>query len=85
VTKEVKLIKQLLKGEKVFMRATPSNTYNDPPDLISATWAIDFWVVDRNTPVFLPILSSLVSSLKPNLVTTKLEKNPETWPTTVKL
>jgi hypothetical protein len=34
VTKELKLIKQLPKGEKVFMRTTPTGTY-DPPDIIT--------------------------------------------------
>ncbi len=33
VTKELKLIKQLPKGEKLFMRTTPTSTY-DPPGLI---------------------------------------------------
>jgi len=33
VTKELKLIKRLPKGEKVFMRTTPTGTY-EPPILL---------------------------------------------------
>jgi hypothetical protein len=33
ITKESKLIKRLPKGEKVFMRATPTGTY-EPPILL---------------------------------------------------
>ncbi len=41
VTKELKLIKRLPKGENVFMRTTPTSTY-DPPDIITYAWVIVF-------------------------------------------
>jgi len=43
ITKELKLIKQLSKGEKVLMRTTLICTY-DPPNLITSAWAINFLV-----------------------------------------
>ncbi len=48
VTKELKLIKQLPKGERVFMRTTPAGTY-DPPDLIPTVWPINFWLIYAST------------------------------------
>ena len=40
VTKELKLIKRLPKGEKVFMRTIPTCTY-EPPDIITSAWIIN--------------------------------------------
>ena len=34
VTKELKLIKQLSKGENVFMRTTPRGAYDPPPPIL---------------------------------------------------
>ena len=42
ISKELKLIKQLPKGEIAFMRATPIVTY-DPLDLIPTTWPISYF------------------------------------------
>jgi hypothetical protein len=39
VTRELTLIKQLPKGKKVFMKTSPTCTY-DPPDLIPFAWVI---------------------------------------------
>jgi len=41
ITKELKLIKQLPKGEKVFMRTTPTDTY-ELPDVITSPWVINY-------------------------------------------
>ncbi len=53
LTKELKLIKQLPKGDK-HMRTTSTYTY-DPLDLIPTLWLINFWLLDASTSV----LSSL--------------------------
>ena len=74
VTNELKLIKILLKGEKVFMRTTPSGNY-DPPDLIASTWVINVWLIDANTPVLSPMMSTNIWTLKPNIITTQLESD----------
>ncbi len=68
VTKELKLIKQLPKGERVFMRTTPTGTY-DPLDLIPIVWLINFWLIDASTPVLSPLLNIDASSLKTNIFT----------------
>ena len=70
--KELKLIKRLPKGEGLFMRTSPTGTY-DPPDLIPSTWSIIFWLIDVNTPVLSPLLTTNVGNLKPNIVRVKLE------------
>jgi hypothetical protein len=41
ITKELKLIKQLPKGERVFMRTSPTGTYV-PSDLLLSIWPINF-------------------------------------------
>jgi len=41
VTKELKLIKRLPKVEKVFMRTTPTVTY-ESPDIITSAWVINY-------------------------------------------
>jgi hypothetical protein len=50
VTKELKLIKQLPEGENMFMRTTPTGTY-DLPYLIPSVWPINFWLIDASAPV----------------------------------
>ena len=40
-TKELKLIKQLLEGEKVFIKTIPTCTY-EPPDIITLAWVINY-------------------------------------------
>ena len=68
VTKELKLIKQLPKGEKVFMRTTPTCSY-DPPDLIPSVWPDKFWLIDASTPVLSPLLNNNTNNLGLNVVT----------------
>ena len=44
VTKELKLLKQLPKGENMFiMRTTPIGIY-DPPDLITSAWVLSSYL-----------------------------------------
>ena len=72
VTKELKLIKQLPKGEekkeknplqegmrrtsgtpkgeKVFMRTTPTGTHTTS-DIITSAWVINYWLIDANTHI----------------------------------
>jgi hypothetical protein len=72
LTKELKLIKRLPKGEKVFMRTSPTGTY-DTPDLLPSIWLVKFWLIDASTPVLSPLLTTNVSNLKPSIVTIKPE------------
>jgi hypothetical protein len=72
ITKELKLTKQLPKGEMVLMRTSPTCTY-DPPDLIPSNWPINFWLIDANTPELSPLLTTNVSNLKPKIVKAELE------------
>jgi hypothetical protein len=75
VIKEFKLIKQLPKGEKLFMRTSPTCTYG-PLDLIPFAWAIYYWlIIDANTHVLSSIITTNVGVLKPNIVTSNLESN----------
>jgi len=74
VTKELKLIKQLSKGEKVLLRTTPTGNY-DPPDIITHAWIINYWLIDANTPVLSPLMFTSVSNLKPNIVTIEFKAN----------
>ncbi len=74
ITKDLALVKRLPKGEMVFMRTSPRCTY-DPLDLIPSTWPINFWMIDANTPVLSPLLTTNVSNLKPNIVKSELEPN----------
>jgi hypothetical protein len=67
ITKELKLIKRLPKGEMVFMRTSPTSTY-DPTDLSLSTWPINSWLTDANTPIVSTLLTTHVSTLKPNIV-----------------
>ena len=55
ITKELKLIKRLPKGEMAFMRTSHKDTY-DPLDVILSTWPNNFWLIDTNTQVLSPLL-----------------------------
>jgi hypothetical protein len=75
LTKDLKLIKQLPKGEKVFTRTSPTGTYV-PSDLLPSIWhVINFWLIDASTPVLSPLLTTNVSNLKPSIV--KIEQELE--------
>jgi len=74
VTKELKLIKRLPKGGKVFMRTSPTCTY-EPPDISTSAWVINYWLIDTNTYVLLPLMNTSVNTLKPKMVTTQLQAN----------
>ena len=50
VTRELKLIKRLPKGEMVFIITTPTCTY-DPPGLIPTAWPFIVGLIYANTPV----------------------------------
>ena len=50
ITKELKLLRQIPKGESVFMRPTSTGIY-DPPDFIKSIWVINYWVIDVDTPI----------------------------------
>ena len=68
-TKELKLIKQLPKGEKVFMRTTPTGAY-EAPDLITFAWVINSCLIYANTHVLSPLMNTGAGTLKRNIVTT---------------
>jgi hypothetical protein len=59
-TRELKLIKQLPKGEKVFIRTTLPGTY-DPLDHIISARANNYWLIDVNPHVLLPSIATNVS------------------------
>ena len=61
-------------GEMVFIRTSPTCT-SDPPYLIPSTWPNNFWLIDANTSVLSPLLATIVSNLKPDIV--KVELEPE--------
>ena len=67
LTKGLKLIKQLLKGEKMFMRTSPTSTY-DPLYLTSSIWPDNFWLIDASTPILSPLLTTNGSNLDSNIV-----------------
>jgi hypothetical protein len=71
--KELKLIKRLPKEQRVFMRTSPTCTY-DPLYLIPSTWPINFWLIDANTPILSPLVTTNVSNLTPNIV--RVESKP---------
>jgi hypothetical protein len=64
ITEELKLIMQPPKWENVFMRTTPTSTY-EPPDIITYAWVINYWLIDANTHVLSPLMNTSVSTLKP--------------------
>ena len=74
ITKELKLIKRLPMGKMVFMSFSPTGTYA-LPDLIPYTWPIHFLLIDANTPVLSPLLTTNVSNLKPNIVKSEWKPN----------
>ena len=75
VTKELKLIKRLPKGEKVFMRTTPTCTYKHP-DIITSAWVINFWLIDATKLALSPLMNNTsVNTLKPNILASQLEAN----------
>jgi len=50
ITKELKLMRQIPKGENVFMRPTTTGSY-DTPDFLKSIWVIHYWVIDADTPI----------------------------------
>jgi len=50
ITKELKLLRQIPKGENVFMRSTIIGSY-DPPDFIKSIWVMEYWVIEVDTPI----------------------------------
>jgi hypothetical protein len=56
ITKELKLIRQIPKGDNVFMRPTTTCSY-DPHDFIKSIWAINYWVIDVDTPIIATTLA----------------------------
>jgi hypothetical protein len=72
LAKELKLIKQLPKGERVFMRTSPTCTYV-PSDLLPSIWPINFWLIDANTPVLSLLVTADVRNLKPSIVIIEAE------------
>jgi hypothetical protein len=67
LTKELKLIKRLPKGEKVFMRTSPTCNYV-PSDLLPSIWPVNFWLIDATTPVLSSLLTTNVNISKPSIV-----------------
>jgi hypothetical protein len=59
----------------VFMRTSPIATYV-PSDLLPSIWPMNSRLIDANTPVLSPLLTTNVSNLKPKIV--KIEVEPET-------
>ncbi len=55
--------------------ASPTGTYV-PSDLLPSIWLVNFWLIDANTPVLSPLLTTNVNNLKPNIV--KIEVEPDT-------
>ena len=72
LTKELKLIKQIPKGEKVFMKTSSTCTYV-PSDLLPSLWPVNFWLIDASTPILSPLLTTNVNNLKPSIVETESE------------
>ena len=56
------------------MRTSPTCTY-DPPDLNISAWITNFWLIDANTRVFSPQLTSNIGVIKPNSNIAILETN----------
>ena len=73
-TKELKLIKQVPKGEKVLLRTTPSCTHA-PRDIITYTWVNNLLLIDAKMHVLSPTIATNVNVLKPSSVTSELEPN----------
>jgi hypothetical protein len=58
----------------VFIKSSPTCTY-DPLNNIPFAWNINYWFIDKNTHVLLPIITTNVGVLKPAIFTTNLETN----------
>ena len=56
------------------MMTTPTCTY-EPLDIITSAWVINNWLIYANAHGLSPFMNTDVSTLKPNIVTTKLEAN----------
>ena len=56
------------------MRTSPTCTH-DSPYLIRSAWVINYWLVDANTHVLSPIITTNVGVAKPSIVTANLETN----------
>jgi len=74
VTKELKLIKRLPKGERCLCGLL-QYVLIKPSDIITCARVINYWLIDANTHVLSPLMNTSVNALKPNIVTTKLEAN----------
>jgi len=75
ITKELKLIKHLPKGERVFMRTSPTYTYV-PSDLLQSIWPVNFLLIDANTQILSPLLTTNVNDFKAYIL--KIESEHET-------
>jgi hypothetical protein len=76
-------MKHLPKEKKVFMRTSPTFTY-DPPNLIPSAWAIYYLLIDANTHILSRMITTNVGVLKPNVVTDNLETNAAIEPVDMK-
>ncbi len=70
LTKELKLIKRIPKGEKVFIKTSSTGTYV-PSDLLPSLWPVNFLLIDASTPVLSPLRTTNVNNLKPSIVETE--------------
>ena len=52
------------------MRTSPTGTYV-PSDLLPSIWPDNFWLIDANTSVLSPLLTTNVNNLKPSIVETE--------------
>ena len=68
VTKKLKLVKQLPKGERMVMRNIPTST-DGTPNLITSAWVINYGLFDENTHVLSPLVNTCVGASEPNIVT----------------
>jgi uncharacterized protein YcgI (DUF1989 family) len=72
------------------MMTSPKCTYV-PSDLIPSIWHVNFWLIDANTLVLSPLLTTNVHNLKPSIVKIEpeleaaTETTNENRPTTVAL
>jgi hypothetical protein len=49
------------------MKTSPTGIYV-PSNLLPSIWLVNFWLVDANTPVLSPLLTTNVRNLKPSIV-----------------
>ncbi len=45
------------------------------PDIITSAWVVNYWLKDAATHVLSPLMNTSVNTLKPGIITTKLEAN----------